>query len=57
MGHDHGNLTIIERLLWLGVTTTLSSPLLRAELGVLAVGAALLDDRHVRAARDKEADP
>lgn len=55
IGHDRGKLTIIERLARLGVTIALLSPVLWAELGALAVGAALVAYRYVLAPQEKGA--
>lgn len=54
IGNDRGKLSIIERLLRLGVTIALLSPVLWAELGALAVGAALIAYRHLLAPKPEE---
>ncbi|MEM9107898.1 MAG: TRAP transporter fused permease subunit [Pseudomonadota bacterium] len=54
IGHDRGKLSLVERLLRLGVTIALLSPALWAELGALAVGAALVAYRYVLAPQTKE---
>jgi TRAP transporter 4TM/12TM fusion protein len=53
IGHDRGKLTIVERLARLGVTIALLSPELWAELGALAVGAALVAYRYLLAPQKK----
>lgn len=54
IGNDRGKLSIIERLLRLGVTIALLSPVLWAELGALAVGVALIAYRYLLAPKPEE---
>ena len=54
IGHDRGRLSLLERLLRLGVTVALLSPVLWAELGALALGAALIGYRFLAAAPARE---
>lgn len=55
IGHDRGKLSVLERLARLGVTIALLSPVLWAELGALAVGAALVAYRFLLAPQTKGA--
>ena len=47
IGHDHGKMSMIERLARLGVTIALLSPVLWAELGALAIGVGLIAFRRL----------
>jgi TRAP-type uncharacterized transport system fused permease subunit len=48
IGHDRGKLSFVERILRLGVTIALLSPVLWAELSALVVGLALVAYRYIQ---------